>query len=53
MAEEFLAKCKQQAGIGATSSELDTKNLGTAMLPAEQWNPLFCGDIDMRARDET
>gem|GEM_PF-2630838 len=54
MAEEFLAKCKQQAGIGATSSELDTESLATAMPPVEQWNPPFCGDIEMRiARDGT
>jgi Domain of unknown function (DUF1285), N-terminal domain len=41
MAEEFLAKCKQQAGISATSSELDTESLATAMPPVEQWNPSF------------
>ena len=53
MAEEFLAKCKQQAGIGATSSE-DPESLATAMPPVEQWNPPFCGDIEMRiARDGT
>lgn len=51
MAEEFLAKCKQQAGIGATSSELDTESLATAMPPVEQWNPPFCGD--RIARDGT
>jgi uncharacterized protein len=54
MAEECLAKCKQQAEIEATSSELDTESLATAMPPVEQWNPLFCGDIGMRiARDGT
>jgi hypothetical protein len=45
---------KQQAGIGATSSELDAESLATAIPPVEQWIPPFCGDIEMRiARDGT
>jgi hypothetical protein len=43
MAEAFLAKWEQQPGTGARN-----------VPPVEQWNPRFCGDIDMRiARDGT
>jgi uncharacterized protein len=54
MAEEFDAECGRQAGIGAAGAVLDTESLAKALPPVEQWNPPFCGDIDMRiARDGT
>ena len=51
MAGKPVAKSGQRIGGGA---ELDTESLARALPPAEQWNPPFCGNIDMRiARDGT
>ncbi|HUB64086.1 MAG TPA: DUF1285 domain-containing protein [Methylocella sp.] len=51
MAEEFLTQGGLQAGAKA---ERDPANLATTLWPVDQWNPPFCGDIDMRiARDGT
>ncbi|HUZ91902.1 MAG TPA: DUF1285 domain-containing protein [Methylocella sp.] len=51
MAGKLVAKSGQRIGGGA---ELDTESLARALPPAEQWNPPFCGNIDMRiARDGT
>jgi hypothetical protein len=51
MAEKVLAKSGQQTKGGA---KLDIESLATALPPVEQWNPPFCGGIDMRiARDGT
>jgi uncharacterized protein len=51
MAEKLLAKSGPQIGGGA---KLDTESLARALPPVEEWNPPFCGDIDMRiARDGT
>jgi hypothetical protein len=51
MAEEFLVKWGRRTG---DSTKLNTENMATALPPVEQWNPPFCGDIDMRiARDGT
>jgi uncharacterized protein len=59
MAEEFIARRGKQAASGAA---LNIEALATAegdaaqkaLPPVEQWNPPYCGDIDMRiARDGT
>jgi uncharacterized protein len=51
MAEAFLVKFGRQTGGGANRY---TESLAAALPPVEQWNPPFCGDIDMRiARDGT
>jgi hypothetical protein len=51
MAERFLAKDEQQVREDAKS---DMGDQATALPPVEQWNPPFCGDIDMKiARDGT
>ena len=54
MAEAFLARCEEQTRMGAADPALESKSSATALPPVEQWNPPFCGDIDMRiARDGT
>ena len=62
MAEEFIARGGKQSASGAASATLNIETLATAgggpaqrgLPPVEQWNPPFCGDIDMRiARDGT
>jgi hypothetical protein len=51
MAEAFLVKFGHQTGGGAKRY---TESLAAALPLVEQWNPPFCGDIDMRiARDGT
>ena len=62
MAEEFIARRGKQAACGAGGAALNIEDFATAtggpaqraLPPVEQWNPPFCGDIDMRiARDGT
>ena len=62
MAEEFIARRGKPTGSGAGGATLNIETLATAgggpaqraLPPVEQWNPPFCGDIDMRiARDGT
>jgi hypothetical protein len=62
MAEEFIARRGNPSGSGAGGAALNIETLATAaggpaqraLPPVEQWNPPFCGDIDMRiARDGT
>jgi uncharacterized protein len=62
MAEEFIARREKQSASGAGGAALNIETLATAegdaaqraLPPVEQWNPPFCGDIDMRiARDGT
>ncbi len=62
MTEEFIARRGKQPVSGAGSATLNIETLATAqggpaqraLPPVEQWNPPFCGDIDMRiARDGT
>ncbi len=54
MTEAFVARCTDEARTGAADKALQSKSLTTALPPVEQWNPPFCGDIDMRiARDGT
>ena len=62
MAEAFVAKRGTQSASGAGGPALNIKTLATdegdaaqrPLPPVEQWNPPFCGDIDMRiARDGT
>ena len=49
-----MAKAGQGTGIGAGIGGLEgiaaalPRELGRALPPVEQWNPPFCGDIDMR-----
>jgi uncharacterized protein len=49
-----MAKAGQGAGIGAGIGGLEgiaaalPRDGGRALPPVEQWNPPFCGDIDMR-----
>jgi uncharacterized protein len=51
MAGAFLAKTGPAA---SADKSLNLESLTTALPPVEQWNPPFCGDIDMRiARDGT
>ena len=45
MAEAFLVKFGRQTGGGAKRY---TESLAAALPPVEEWNPPFCGDIDMR-----
>jgi hypothetical protein len=62
MAEEFIARRGTLRAFGAGGATLKIETLATAeggsaqmaLPPVEQWNPPFCGDIDMRiARDGT
>ena len=62
MAEEFIAGRGKQAASGTGVATLNIETLATAgggpaqraLPPVEQWDPPFCGDIDMRiARDGT
>ena len=62
MAEEFIAGDGKQSASGAGGARLNIETLATAegdaaqrpLPPVEQWNPPFCGNIDMRiARDGT
>jgi hypothetical protein len=62
MAEEFIAERAKQSASGAGGPTLNIETLAMAqggpaqgaLPPVEQWNPPFCGDIDMRiARDGT
>ena len=62
MAEEFIARRGTLRASGAGGATLKIETLATAeggsaqmaLPPVEQWNPPFCGDIDMRiARDGT
>ena len=62
MAEKFIAGRAKQSASGAGGPTLNIETLATAvggpaqraLPPVEQWNPPFCGDIDMRiARDGT
>ena len=62
MAEEFIARRGKPSASGLGSAALNIETLATAkggpaqrvLPPVEQWNPPFCGDIDMRiARDGT
>lgn len=62
MAEEIIARREKQSPSGAGGATLNIETLATAegdaaqrpLPPVEQWNPPFCGDIDMRiARDGT
>jgi uncharacterized protein len=62
MAEEFIARRGKQSASGTGGAALNIETLAAAegdaaqrpLPPVEQWNPPFCGDIDMRiARDGT
>jgi uncharacterized protein len=62
MAEGFIPRGGKQSASGAGGATLNIETLATAkgdaaqraLPPVEQWNPPFCGDIDMRiARDGT
>jgi uncharacterized protein len=62
MAEEIIARPGKQAASGACGAALSIATLASAeggpaqraLPPVEQWNPPFCGDIDMKiARDGT
>jgi uncharacterized protein len=62
MAEEFISRRGKPSGSGAGGATLNIETLATAeggpaqraLPPVEQWNPPYCGDIDMRiARDGT
>jgi hypothetical protein len=52
MANEFPAKNDRKGEDAATLADLEALAGATTAAPVEQWNPPFCGDIDMRiARD--
>ncbi|MGA2636507.1 DUF1285 domain-containing protein [Methylocella sp.] len=52
MADEFPAKDERKGEGAATLAHLHALASATTAAPIEQWNPPFCGDIDMRiARD--
>lgn len=62
MAKEFIARRGKQSASGTGGAALNIETLAAAegdaaqrpLPPVEQWNPPFCGDIDMRiARDGT
>lgn len=62
MAKEFIARRDKQSASGTGGAALNIETLAAAegdaaqrpLPPVEQWNPPFCGDIDMRiARDGT
>jgi hypothetical protein len=47
-------KVPDKSGQLTCGTKLDIESLVTALPPVEQWNPPFCGDIDMKiARDGT
>jgi uncharacterized protein len=51
---ETLATAVHSAGAGDDTTEAKGGPARRALPPVEQWNPPFCGDIDMRiARDGT
>jgi hypothetical protein len=51
---ETLATAMCSAGAGHEATEAKAGTEQKALPPVEQWNPPFCGDIDMRiARDGT
>ena len=54
MAEDIPAEGERRSKIVAANDRLEFESLATALPPVEQWNPPFCGDIDIRiARDGT
>ncbi len=54
MADEFPAKEERKGEGAAALAHLGALASAAAAAPVEQWNPPFCGDIDMRiARDGT
>ncbi|MGB6175977.1 MAG: DUF1285 domain-containing protein [Methylocella sp.] len=62
MAEEFIARHGKRTASGPGGATLNIETFAAdkggpaqwALRPVEQWNPPFCGDIDMRiARDGT
>src|ERR1700738_2931195 len=62
MAEEFIARRRKPSGSDAGGATWNIETLATAaggpaqraLPPVEQWNPPYCGDIDMKiARDGT